>query len=64
MKKVIEGILCHSGTEDSRHAKIAELDDGEAEGLFVRVQSWSKAKRHEEYDQFIGKKVPHHHRDD
>jgi hypothetical protein len=45
-------------TEDGGCAKIIQIDgDDTDEGLFVRIQSWSDAKEHPDFDALIGRSV-------
>jgi hypothetical protein len=44
-------------TEDGGRAKIIQIDGPDDTTLFVRIQSWSDAKEHPDFDALIGKSV-------
>lgn len=61
MKIEFEQILDPSNVEveDSGMAKITDFtsDDGQEDGVFVRLHSWSEEAIHTEFDALVGKKV-------
>jgi hypothetical protein len=59
MKREFETTISRSDvdTEDGGRAKIIQIDGPEDTTLFVRIQSWSDAKEHPDFDALIGKHV-------
>lgn len=44
-------------TEDGGRAKIIQIDGPDDTTLFVRIQSWSDAKAHPDFDVLVGRNV-------